>query len=176
MTIFLLAPAPNLNFVGLPSGSTYTSDRFGIVVVSNGSVADEAALANSGCQVLAAQALDLLGIFLGANMNTVADQIFSGLSNSQKFRPRRITACNASGSLTTAAGGIYTGLGKTGTLIVAAAQAYSSLTGSALALDLTLNVPNAILAPATNLYLSLTTPQGGAMTADFYIYGDKLSQ
>ena len=176
MTTFLLAPAPYMNFTGLPSGATYTSDRFGIVVVTNGSVADELALSNSGCQILAAQQLDLLGYQLGVNMNATTDTLFANLSNSQKFRIRRITVCNASVSLTTVVGGIYTGALKSGSQIVAAAQTYAALTGSGLAVDLTLNLPNNVLAAATNLYASMTTPQGGAATADFYVYGDKLIQ
>lgn len=51
--IFLLAPAPNMAFASLPSGSTYLSDENGLIVITNGSVADEAALIAAGCAPLA---------------------------------------------------------------------------------------------------------------------------
>lgn len=50
--IFLLAPAANMTFASLPSGSTYLSDENGLIVITNGSVADENALVAAGCLVL----------------------------------------------------------------------------------------------------------------------------
>jgi len=50
--IILLAPAANLSFGGAPSGAAYVSDKNGLVVVANGSVADEAALIAAGCTLL----------------------------------------------------------------------------------------------------------------------------
>src|SRR5208282_409762 len=50
--ILLLAPAANMTFVAMPSGTTYTADQNGLVVVTNGSVADEVALISAGCQPL----------------------------------------------------------------------------------------------------------------------------
>lgn len=50
--IVLLAPAPNLNFGGAPSGASYVSRQNGLVVITNGSVADEAALIAAGCTLL----------------------------------------------------------------------------------------------------------------------------
>ncbi len=50
--IFLLAPAANMAFASLPSGSTYLSDANGLIVVANGSVADQIALMAAGCITL----------------------------------------------------------------------------------------------------------------------------
>ncbi|HEX4079595.1 MAG TPA: hypothetical protein VHX61_12070 [Rhizomicrobium sp.] len=50
--IVLLAPAPNMSFASLPSGSTYLSDANGLVQIGNGSVADQVALVNAGCVTL----------------------------------------------------------------------------------------------------------------------------
>jgi len=52
MTIFLLAPAAAINFGTAPSGATYVSDDLGLIAITNGSVADEAALIAAGCTAL----------------------------------------------------------------------------------------------------------------------------
>lgn len=119
---------------------------------------------------------------LSADMNVTTDQIFT--SNMQgawpnSFVVRRIIACNASGSLTTAVGGIYTGAGKTGDALVANTQAYSGLTNSAKIAVLTLAAvasTDAIIQTVPQIYLSLTTAQGAAMTCDIYIFGDVLAR
>lgn len=118
----------------------------------------------------------LLARLLTADMNSTSDQQFTWLvgsaPNSALFRYviDRILTVNASTSLTTAAGGIYTAASKGGSAIVASGQAYSTLTGSTLGLDLTIAAAGkAIL--STTPYLSLTTGQGGAATADMYIFG-----
>lgn len=120
----------------------------------------------------------LLGKLIGANMNSTADQQITMLDNPSKFILRRIVVTNASISLSTAAGGVYTAASKGGTAVVAAAQAYSSLTTSSLFLDLTLSTTSSasttVKSSIPNLYLSLTTAQGAAATADVYVYGDIL--
>ena len=118
----------------------------------------------------------LLGSLIAANFNSTADQQITIFSNPSKYIIRRIVVTNASTSLSTAAGGIYTAVSKGGTAVVAAAQAYSTLTGSTLFLDLTLNTSGSanitVKSSIPNLYLSLTTAQGTAATADVYVYGD----
>jgi hypothetical protein len=118
----------------------------------------------------------LIGRLIGANMNVTTDQAFmmTGWSVINKFRVTKITAKNASVSLTTAAGGVYTAASKGGTAYVANTQVYTSLTAATLALDLTIVTTPGLtpLAAASTLYLSLTTAQGAAATADFEIYGD----
>ncbi len=119
----------------------------------------------------------LLAKITGANMNSTADQAITGLPT--KWIPRRITAQNASISLTTAAGGFYTGAGKTGTVIVPAAQVYTALTAASkwkdLTIDSTSGGPTTDVLSATTIYFALTTPQGAAATADIYIWGEDLS-
>lgn len=121
----------------------------------------------------------LLGSLIAANFNSTADQIITIFDNPAKYIVRRIIVTNASTSLTTAAGGVYTAASKGGTAIVAAAQAYSTLTASTLFLDLTLsatgNASTTVKSSIPNLYLSLTTAQGAAATADVYVYGDILT-
>ena len=50
--IFLLAPTPGMTFVAMPSGATYVADENGLVVVTNGQIADQLALVAAGCATL----------------------------------------------------------------------------------------------------------------------------
>lgn len=50
--ILLQAPAPNMTFAGMPSGSTYVSDDYGLVKVVNDWSSDQVALQNAGCFLL----------------------------------------------------------------------------------------------------------------------------
>ena len=156
------------------SGNVYVADQYGIIsnVVST---ADQADLATAGCATLLGNApTDLLGYKIGANFNITTDQIISNLNSAYKYRVTKITVCNASISLTTAVGGLYNAASKAGTALVANTQVYSSLTGSTVALDLTLNNGNVTFAAGTPIYFALTTPQGAAATGDIYIFGNAL--
>jgi hypothetical protein len=73
--------------------------------------------------------------------------------------------------MSTAVGGVYTAASKGGSALVANTQAYTGLTNALTALDLTLALPNLILAAGTPLYLSLTTAQGAAATVDLAVFG-----
>jgi hypothetical protein len=115
-----------------------------------------------------------VGRLLGANFNSTADQAIA-ISPSGEYVIRRIIVANCSASITLAAGGLYTGAGKTGTIVVAAAQVYTALTGSAKWIDLTLasGVTGDTVAVFT-LFLSLTTGQGSAATCDVHVFADIL--
>ena len=118
-------------------------------------------------------AFGLIGRLIGANMNVTTDQsVYVGRS---KYTIRKILVTNASTSLTTAVGGVYTGASKTGVTVVANTQVYSTLTASSKFVDLTLaSGVAANVMTAASLFLSLTTPQGAAATADVYVYGEVL--
>lgn len=114
----------------------------------------------------------LLATVIGANMNSTADQAFVKNGAWSTGFVDKITVRNASISLTTVQGGIYTAASKAGTAIVAASQAYSALTTAFLGIDLTVTAGGKSAASLiTNMVLSLTTGQGAAATADFYLYG-----
>lgn len=116
----------------------------------------------------------LIGRLNSANMNTTADQAIS--MSAGKYIIRRISVLNASTSLTTCVGGFYTGAGKTGTTLIAATQVYTTLTGSTKYLDLTLaSAPTTDILTVSSLFFALTTGQGGAATADIYLFGDDLT-
>lgn len=121
-------------------------------------------------QVIGTGVDQLLGKLIGANMNVTTDQAIPITRiGSQKYLITKIFVTNASTSLTAADGGIYTATSKGGTAIVAAAQVYTALTAATVGLDLTLAVNNTYT--LDNLYLSLTGAQGGAATADIYVFG-----
>ncbi len=116
----------------------------------------------------------LLGIAFGLNFNSTADQAIK--IRSKRYRITRIMVTNASISLTTAAGGFYNGTGKpAGGVLVAAGQVYTALTAAAKFVDATLGgVAVTDIQTADPIYLSLTTAQGAAATADVYVYGERL--
>lgn len=116
----------------------------------------------------------LLGRLPSANMNITTDQAIP--MNSSNYVITAILVINASLSLTTAAGGVYNDVSKpAGGILVAATQAYSALTSSSKYLLLTLaSLATTDKQTAANLYLSLTTAQGAAATAEIRVYGYRL--
>lgn len=116
----------------------------------------------------------MLGSLRGANFNSTADQAIPLNSGGFNYIITTIYVTNASGSLTTAAGGIYDAASKGGNAIVAATQAYSALSASSKLLALTLAALGIVLTAQT-INLSLTTGQGAAMTADIFVFGKILN-
>lgn len=107
-------------------------------------------------------------------MNVTTDNVIP--INSSNYHITGILVTNASTSLTTAAGGVYTDVSKGGTVLVAAAQVYTALTTAAKVLSLTLATGATTNAwTVSNIYLNLTTAQGAAATADVYVYGIDLT-
>lgn len=122
----------------------------------------------------------LLGRLIGANMNSTADQAITLRLPGRFWMTPGMTVAtancgiftNVSGTIGTAAGGVYTAAGKTGSQVVTAAQSYAGLVA-------TTDVVRGVAAGAgatttfttTTVYLSLTTAAGAACTADVYIYG-----
>ncbi len=121
--------------------------------------------------------LVLLGKLASANMNTTADQAITIAlpTGTTKYVVKDVIVANASTSLTLAVGGIYTAASKGGNALVANTQVYSGVTGSTKLVSATLAaVAGTDIVTASTLYLSLTTAQGGAATADVYIFGELL--
>lgn len=112
----------------------------------------------------------LIGFLKAANFNSTSDQAIKMMP--ARYKVTEIFVDNSSANLTLAAGGIYDTPSKGGNAIVAAAQVYSALSGAGKSLLLTLAaIAGTDTFTAATLYLSLTTAQGGAATADVYIYG-----
>lgn len=115
----------------------------------------------------------ILWTLTSANMNTTADQALSKAFSFGNFIITQIIATNASTSLTTAVGGIYTATSKGGTAVVANSQVYSVLTAAGVTLPLT--IADSSVRTGASLYLSLTISQGGAATADLLVLGYALT-
>jgi len=114
----------------------------------------------------------ILGFIKGADFNSTADQAINIGKFGSKFLVTGFIVTNASASLTLAAGGLYSAASKGGTAVVLAAQVYSALTGSAVVLQAPISTAGASVAlTVSQLFLSLTTAQGSAATADVYVLG-----
>lgn len=115
----------------------------------------------------------IIGFLKSANMNITTDNTIPlTLAGATKFAVTSILVTNASTSLTTAAGGVYSAASKGGTAIVAAAQTYSALTTATSLLSLTIAAAgSASTFAVSNLFLNLTSGQGSAATADIYVFG-----
>lgn len=123
---------------------------------------------------------------LNASFNDTNDQPIPIPKTISVFCVTRIIVTNASSSLTVAAGGFYSGASKTGVTMVAAAQTYTLLTAPSLLLNPTLTALGSGVRFSTanlteldtdywKLFLSLTTGQGSAATADIFVCGYDLS-
>lgn len=106
-------------------------------------------------------------------MNSTADQQFAaGLWASGSYRITEILAYNNTGSApSAAAGGVYIGASKTGSIIIPAAETYASITGANQLKTLDFNAGAALVQYSTAPYLSLTTAQGSTCALDFLIFG-----
>lgn len=121
----------------------------------------------------AAQGARVLFKLIGADMNSTSDQAFTKVGTFTSFAVIANPQCvNASTSLTTAVGGIYPTTGKGGNPLVAASQTYTAQTAANKITSVAIANRETDVA---NYYLSLSTPQGAAATADFYIFGVPLS-
>ena len=114
------------------------------------------------------QAIRLLGVEIGVNVNTTGDQAVIAINNSTNYSVSNVVFTNASISLTTAAAGLFTAPSAAGTGIVANA-ALSALTSSTVVSQRTVAATG--IQTGQNLYLNVGTAQGAAATMDVYVYG-----
>ena len=114
------------------------------------------------------QAIRLLAVATGVNVNATGDQAVLSIINSTNWSVSNVVFTNASVSLTTAAAGVFTGRNASGTAIVANA-ALSANTGPTVVVQET--VASTALQTGQNLYVNVGTAQGAAATVDVYVYG-----
>jgi hypothetical protein len=145
---------------------------------SGGTVSPCSGDLNSSCQVTSLH----LGVnrvlcsIRAANFNVTTDQSCAIPVSVTAWVPTSILVTNCSGTFTLAAGGVYPATSKGGTALVAAAQAYTALTGATVVLGLTLASGIATTRQTVNtVYLSLTTGTGSGATCDFYVIGNDLT-
>jgi hypothetical protein len=118
--------------------------------------------------VLSNQAIRLLAVFPGVNVNSTGDVATLNIANASNWSVSNVVFTNASTSLTTAAAGLFTAPSAGGTAIVANA-ALSGLTGSTVVSQRT--VASTAIQTGQNLYVNVGTAQGAAATMDVYVYG-----
>lgn len=168
-----IAAAPTVNddnTRGYGIGSTWYDTRFSLQWICLDATTAAALWLPLSTEVMIAK-------LIGANFNVTTDQLFSACwpLTSVKWGISKVLVTNCSASITTAVGGIYSAASKGGTPIVAAAQAYTG-TGVNSLQSLTIAAAGAASVWAIDPYLSLTTPEGSAATADVYIIGNIIPQ
>ena len=118
--------------------------------------------------VLTNQAIRLLAVVTGVNVNATGDQAVLPILNSTNYSVSNVVFTNASISLSSAAAGLFTAPSANGTGVVANA-ALSALSASTVVSQRT--VASTAIQSAQNLYLNVGTAQGAAATMDVYVYG-----
>jgi hypothetical protein len=115
-------------------------------------------------------AVQLLFVLRGANMQVTTDQLFTKVFVGTQWDPQFIIANQVSGAFSSAcAGGIYTAPSKGGTAITPAGQSYSTMTGSLTQVNCVVTTPTTTFTGVP--ILNLTTGNGAALFADFFIFG-----
>ena len=114
------------------------------------------------------QAIRLLAVVTGVNVNATGDQAVLPIINSSNYSIANVVFTNASVSLSSAAAGLFTAPTAGGTGVVANA-ALSALTGPTVVSQRT--VASTAIQSGQNLYLNVGTAQGAAATMDVYVYG-----
>lgn len=120
-----------------------------------------------GGLVMAQNGLRLLGSARGVNANVVGDTPIQIL-NAAVWSPLYIIKTNASVNLTTATGGVYTGLNAGGTAILTSA-ALSGNTSAPVVVSTAPTTTNT--QTVSTVYWHIATAQGAAATLDIFIYG-----
>jgi hypothetical protein len=114
------------------------------------------------------QAIRLLAVATGVNVNATGDQAVLPILNSTNYSISNVVFTNASVSLSSAAAGLFTAPSAGGTGVVANA-ALSAMTGSTVVSQRT--VASTAIQTGQNLYLNVGTAQGATATMDVYVYG-----
>ncbi|MCC6800412.1 MAG: hypothetical protein IT325_09855 [Anaerolineae bacterium] len=113
-------------------------------------------------------ALRLLALGRGINANAAATDTPLSIINSADYSVDQVVITNASISLSTATGGLFTAPAAGGTAIVATA-ALSALTGPTIVNKRT--VASSARQTAQTLYWRSVVAQGAVATFDCYVYG-----
>jgi hypothetical protein len=105
-----------------------------------------------------------------ANLNSALDQALIKTWDFSVYVIKEVLITNASAAVLNAKGGIYTAPSKGGVAVVAADTSFASLSTPTDTLNPVLN--NGSTSQLTGpLYLSLTTAEGSAVTADVSVMG-----
>lgn len=115
--------------------------------------------------------MQLLYRGVGLDYNSTSDQLLARLHSFPYFSIQAVLVGRISGTLASAVGGVYTAASKGGIAVVAASQAYTAFTAAGLGGALNVSSAGRDELALTELYLSLSTPQGAARTANMSVVG-----
>lgn len=101
--------------------------------------------------------------------NSIADQAWTKQFTGTLWSPRFIVANWVSGVALAATGGVYTGAGKTGTIIVPALQIYTDLTAVLTSMDM--SVATTKVQNSSTLFTRLDIPNILPALCDMFCYG-----
>jgi hypothetical protein len=115
----------------------------------------------------------LLFALRNVNMAINTDQLLKKMAAFTTYKVTQVVVVRKTGAFSVAcAGGVYTAAGKAGNALVAAGQSYANLTGAGKIVDATLAAVNSTDSQTSaTVYLSLTTGNSAALTADIFVYG-----
>lgn len=115
----------------------------------------------------------LLFVLRAADFELTTDQQFTKLFQGTKWRATLVIAERKTGAFDTSClGGIYNAAAKGGDALIAAAQSWAGLTGAGKMVEATLAaVVLTDVQSTVDLFLSLSTGNASALTADVYVYG-----
>lgn len=120
----------------------------------------------------AAQAAQLLFVLRGADMTLTTDQAFTKVGAFTNYAITSIYAVRKTGAFSVAClGGLYSAAGKTGDIMIAAAQSWAGLSGAGKMVAATLAALLGTNVETATPILALSTGNTGALTADIFIYG-----
>jgi hypothetical protein len=114
------------------------------------------------------QAIRLLAVATGVNLSSTGDTVIP-IINSSNWSVYQTIVTNASTSLATASGTLYSAASKGGVAYMTANTALSGNTASTVVN--TFSSQNTLTQTGANLYFNVATAQGSAVTADVYVYG-----
>ena len=111
----------------------------------------------------------------GANLQSTADQPFEKVGGFINYKITGVEAlCKTGGATIACLGGIYTGAGKTGNILIAAAQSWIGLSAPGKTTPITLGAPISTDIQTATPIFALSTGSTAAATADIFIFGEVL--
>lgn len=126
----------------------------------------------TGNPVPVAQIQQLLFVLRSADMAVTTDQIMVKVFAGSKYIITNMYGTRVSGAYNTAClGGLYTAASKAGNALVASTQTWAALTGASTVQTATLAAIAGTSVSTATPYLSLTTGNGAALSADIFLFG-----
>ncbi len=105
------------------------------------------------------------------DLNTTVDQALNKMLDFGAYVIDRIVVAKPSKVITTAKGGFYTQTSKSGVPVINSTQSYAGLSGTTAVINPAVSLDGTGIITDPTLYVSLTTPEGSAATAEVFVMG-----